>query len=508
MWFPLADPRFAASTTFEVSRRRILVVPSGAVLAATKGRRRAPLPLDPLYPPQKGWGLQLQAGRKRASPTRLVGCRCSRQAPHRSTPAMHLKTLLRRVHPVKSFVYEDARIVEDSSQPNGLRIEVPMRERKGCTATCSGCGRRAPVHDRLAERRFDFVPLWGLAVALVYALRRVSCPRCGVKVEWVPWIRPGSKSPTTLAMEGFLAAWAKQLSWQRVSSIFRVSWDRVHSAVKAAVEYGLTHRDLSNVRSIGVDELARAKGHVYATLVYQIDSGARRLLFVSKGRTEDSLRKFCDAMGKEVCGGIRFVCSDMWKAYLNVIQERLGHAVHVLDRFHIMATVSKAIDEVRAEEARRLKAEGCEVLKHTRWLFLKRGWNLTREQRATLSGLVGLRLRTVRAWALKESLNLVWTFKGPKGGGRMLDMWCRSAMRSRLEPMKRVARSLREHRELILNWFRAKGAISAAIAEGKNNRAKVRCRMAYGYRTYDALQVALYHELGELPQPKQHHRFV
>lgn len=421
---------------------------------------------------------------------------------------MHLKTVLRLVHPVKSFVYQDVRLVEDSSEPNGCRFEVIMRDRKGRSATCSGCGGRAPVHDRLAERRFDFVPLWGIAVALLYALRRVNCPRCGVKVEWVPWIRPGSKSPTTLAMESFLATWAKRLSWQRVSTIFRVSWDRVHSAVKAAVEHGLAHRDLSNVRSIGVDELARAKGQVYATLVYQIDRGARRLLFVSQGRTEESLRKFCDAMGEKVCGRIRFVCSDMWKAYLNVIRERLSHAVHVLDRFHIMATVSKAIDAVRAEEAKRLKAQGCEVLKRSRWLFLKRPWRLSDKQDARLRDLVRLDLKTVRAWSLKESLNLVWTFKGPKGGGHMLDIWCRSAMRSRLEPMKKVARSLRKHRELILNWFRAKGEISAAIAEGKNNRAKVRCRMAYGYRTYDALEVALYHELGELPEPKCFHRFA
>lgn len=421
---------------------------------------------------------------------------------------MQLKTLLRRVHPVKSFVYEDTQFVEDSSQPNGFRIDVRVRARKGRLAVCSECGRRAPIHDHLGERRFDFVPLWGVAVFFLYVMRRVRCPRCGVKVEHVPWIRPGSKSPTTIAMEHFLATWAKHLSWQRVSATFHVSWDRVYSAVKAAVEYGLAHRDLSNVVSIGVDELARAKGHVYATLVYQIDAGARRLLFVSKDRTEASLKSFCDAMGKEVCSRIRFVCSDMWKPYLNVIRERLSHAVHVLDRFHIMANVSKAIDEVRAEEAKRLKAQGCEALKHSRWLFLKRPSRLTKKQDAKLRDIVRLDLKTVRAWSLKESLNLVWTFRGAKGGGHMLDVWCRSAMRSRLEPMKRVARSLRTHRELILNWFRAKGQISAAIAEGKNNRAKVRCRMAYGYRTYDAMEVALYHELGELPQPKCFHRFA
>jgi transposase len=320
---------------------------------------------------------------------------------------MHRKTLLRRVHPVKSFVYGSDEIVEDSSQPNGFRVEVRVRARKGRMAICSECGCRAPVHDRQTERRFDFVPLWGVAVFLLYVMRRVRCPRCGVKVEHVPWIRPNSKSPTTIAMEHFPATWAKHLSWQRVSEIFHVSWDRVHSAVKAAVEHGLAHRDPSNVVSIGVDELARAKGHVYATLVYQIDAGVRRLLFVSKDRTEASLTQFCDAMGEAVCSRIRFVCSDMWKPYLNVIRERLSHAVHVLDRFHIMATVSEAIDELRAEEAKRLKAQGCEALKHSRRLFLKRPSRLTKKQDARLRDIVRLDLKTVRAWSLKESLNLV-----------------------------------------------------------------------------------------------------
>lgn len=112
------------------------------------------------------------------------------------------------------------------------------RARKGRLALCSECGGRAPIHDHLGERRFDFVPLWGVAVLLLYVMRRVRCPRCGVKVEDVPWIRPGSKSPTTIAMEHFLATWANHLSRQRVSAIFHVSWDRVYSAVKAAVEYG------------------------------------------------------------------------------------------------------------------------------------------------------------------------------------------------------------------------------------------------------------------------------
>lgn len=427
---------------------------------------------------------------------------------HRSPPAMHLKTLLRRVHPVKGFVYEKCRLLDAPDCPNGMRLVVEVRPRRSETAVCCGCGRRRPIHDRLSPRCFEFVPIWGIAVVLLYTMRRVRCSCCGVRVEWVPWIAPGSKSSMTLAMERFLATWAKRLSWKQVASVFHVSWDRVLSSVRTAVEYGLRHRDLGGIKAIGVDELSRRKGQVYATMVYQIDRGRERLLFMSEGRERSSLAQFCDAMGAEVCQGMEFVCSDMWKAYLTVIRERLGRAVHVLDRFHIMANVNKAIDEVRAEEARRLKAMGRPVLKHTRWLFLKGMFRLRQDQRHRLSQLLKLNLRTVRAWAFKEALNVLWTYRHPKWAGRFLDRWCSAVMRSRLEPMKRIARSLRDHRELILNWFRARGTISAAIAEGKNNRAKVRSRTAYGYRTFAVMQVALYHELGELPEPPMLHRFA
>ena len=119
---------------------------------------------------------------------------------------MLMKTLLNRVHPVKGFVYQSQRLVADSTQPNGVRMEVDLRARGGSKAACSGCGKRCPSYDRLPKRGFDFVPLWGIAVVVLYALRRVDCPGCGVKVELVPWCEPGCKSPTTISLRVFLRA--------------------------------------------------------------------------------------------------------------------------------------------------------------------------------------------------------------------------------------------------------------------------------------------------------------
>lgn len=198
----------------------------------------------------------------------------------------------------------------------------------------------------------------------------------------------------------------------------------------------------------------------------------------------------------------------MWQPYLKVIARKASGAIQVLDRFHIMAHLSKAIDEVRAKEAKNLKAGGYEpVLKGLRFCLLKRPENLTDGQEIKLAELLRYNLRTVRAYLLKEDFQFFWNYVSPFWAGKYLDQWCTRAMRSKLEPMKRVARMLRNHRPLLLNWFRARGDISAASVEGLNNKLKVTTRKAYGFRTFRALEIALYHSLGQLPEPNFTHRF-
>lgn len=198
----------------------------------------------------------------------------------------------------------------------------------------------------------------------------------------------------------------------------------------------------------------------------------------------------------------------MWKPYLKVLAKKAGQAIHVLDRFHIAMHMNKAIDEVRAKEARELKAAGHEaVLTHSRWCLLKRPENLTAKQEIKLASLLSYNLKVVRSYLLKEHFQFFWEYRSPDRAGAFLDVWCRAVMRSRIEPMKKVARMLRSHRELLLNWFRAKGAISAATTEGFNNRLKLTTRKSYGFRTFGAAEVALYHTLGALPEPESTHRF-
>ena len=423
---------------------------------------------------------------------------------------MQLKTLLNTVHPVKGFVYGKIRRVEDARACNRMRIEVQVLSRKGSRGVCSGCGKACVTYDHLPERHFDFVPLWGIAVMLVYAMRRVNCPKCGVKVEQTPWCEAAGKSPMTTALAVFLARWARLLSWRQTAVCFGFSWDRVYRAVSQVVEYGLKHRDLSGIGAIGVDEVAYAKGHKYLTLVYQLDGSCRRLLHVSPGRSLKSLLSFFRMLKKakvDYARTIRFVCSDMWRAYLTVIAKKLPAALHILDRYHIVANLGKALDQVRAEEAKALKKQGWDVLKRSRWLLLRRRKRLTGKQRFKLRQILQWDLRTVRAYLLVEGLQAMWEYRSPSHAAQFLDAWCRRAMRSRLEPIKKSARSLRQHRELILNWFRAKKQYNSGIVEGLNLQVKLRFRKAFGFRTLKAVEIALYHQLGHLPEPELAHRF-
>jgi transposase len=410
-----------------------------------------------------------------------------------------IKTLLNRCHHFSGFVYGDAQLTEDT-------LFVELRPRKGGRPECSGCKSKGSIYDTARNaREFEFIPIWGFTVVLLYLMRRVDCEKCGVKVESVPWAE--GKNRTCNAYRLFLAKWAKSLSWTEVGRTFRTNWGVVHRAVEWVVAYGLSQRCLDGVTAIGVDEIFTGQKEKYLTVVYQIDKGSRRLLWVARERTKKSFSSFFDMLGEERSRGIQFVASDMWKPYLSVTKARAVNALNVLDRFHICKKLGEAVDKVRATEARKLAREGYEpVLKHARWCFLKREKNLTRKQKLKLNDVLKYDLRSVRAYLLRQSFEHFWTYKSAWWANWFLDQWCAQAMRSQLEPMKKVVKMLRAHRELLMNWFHAKGEISSGAVEGLNTNAKLAIRKARGFRTYEVMETALYHQMGRLPEPQLTHR--
>ena len=416
---------------------------------------------------------------------------------------MQLKTILNHIEKHQGFVYKKVNFHKKGEQ---MELEVHIQPRRNSRAVCSGCGAKQPGYDTLPERRFEYVPFWGILVYFVYVMRRVNCPQCGIKVEQVPWAQGKRSITTTYAW--FLARWAKRMSWSEVASAFRTSWHIVYSAVEMAVNWGREHRTLDGITAIGVDEMQWGKGHHYVTVVYQINQNCKRLLWIGEKRTAKTLLRFFRWLGPEHSKQLEFICSDMWKAYLKVIAKKASQAIHVLDRFHIMAHMNKAIDDVRANESKELVRQGYDpVLKKSRWLLLKRPEHLSDKQQASLTELLQYNLKAVKSYLLKEQFQFFWEYISPYWAGVFLDKWCSRVMRSRIEPMKKVAGMLRSHHDLILNWFRAQKEFSSGIVEGFNAKAKLTTRKAYGFREFKTLELALYHNLGNLPEPELAHKY-
>jgi len=413
-----------------------------------------------------------------------------------------LKSILNDVQPIKGFVYESVRY----STVMADTIEVAVVPRRGSYPRCSGCGEVRSTYDHApAPRVWILPPLFKFALVLLYTMRRVKCPTCGVVVEKVPWA--SGKHSLCDGFRLLLARWARKLSWDEVAESFRVSWADVYASVQWVVDYGLKHRVLENIHAIGIDEICVRVGRVFWTLIYQIDAHLTRLLWVGHDRSEATLLAGLHSLGESVCAGIGYVCSDMWAPYLAAVKSHL-EALHILDRFHIRQQLNKAVDEVRRDEARALAQAGLvQRLKKLRWALLKNRKNWTPSERRRMKDLAQSGLASIRAYWLVAAFEHFWGYVSPTWAGKFLDGWCRRVRRSRLEPLQRVAASLSEHHEVLLNYFRAKKAISGGVIEGLNNKVKVTFRKSYGFRTDKAREIALFHVLGKLPEPQIIHGF-
>jgi len=409
---------------------------------------------------------------------------------------MLVKSIARKTLGIKDHVIK--KVVEEDES---LMIHLDLRRRR--KLPCSTCKTPGRVRDRLKPRTWKHVPLWGIAVFLVYAPARVDCHVCGkIRVEDIPFSK--GKCRTTTAMQSFLAAWCKLLAWDVVAQQFGVHWNTVAAAVRHAVAYGLAHRSLEGVRCIGIDELSRKKGHVYVTNVY--DLVGKRLLWSGAGRSKETLKEFFKEHGKVLKDGVKGVCCDMWQPYIDMVTEHLPDATLVFDKFHITQHLLQAVDQVRRDEARELKKTNPELLKRSRFIWLKNPENLTDKQRSRLGHLEKLNLRCNRAYLLKESFREFWEYQRKGWARRFLKKWFWWATHSRLKPMRDFAWMLRRHEEGILNYFDLR--ISNGAVEGMNNKAKVVSHRCYGFRTADNYITALYHALGDLPEPEMVHRFL
>jgi transposase len=359
---------------------------------------------------------------------------------------------------------------------------------------CGHCGGETRMtRGRRRERRWKDLSLRDKAFWIVYRPFRVFCPRCGLRVEKVPWARRWER--VTQALAQAIALLAKKLSFKEVAEYFGLDWKVVATVVKRVVEEGLKLRKVKTLHILGIDEVSRKKGHRYLTLVYDLKRG--KLLWVGLDRKQETLDEFFRWLGKRRARTLRAICLDMWAPYLASVQHHAPQATLVFDRFHVVQHLNRAIDEVRRAEVRRLAHQEGIDLKKTRFILLKNPWNLTPKEHRRLSYLLKLNLPIVRAYYLKEEFQRFWDYLQEKRAQAHLKQWFWWATHSRLQPIIEFARLVKDHLTGLLAWTKLR--ISNGALEGMNNKIKLVSHRSFGFRNPQFFMTAIYHCCADLP---------
>ena len=369
------------------------------------------------------------------------------------------------------------------------RLDIKLDFKSGARFACPECNAAdCPVHDT-AEKTWRHLDFFQHQAFLTARTPRITCTKCGVRLVTVPWARPGSGF--TLLFEGFAMALAMHLPIAVAAGFLKVTDQRLWRVVFHYVEAAVARMDLAGVKRVCIDETAAKRGQDYITLVVDIDG--RRVVFVADGRSADTVRQFADHL--EDRGGdasrIKQACIDMSPAFISGVGENLTEAEITFDRFHVMKLIGDAVDEVRRTE---VKARP--ELRGTRYVWTKNAPNLTAKQSAMLDALASTNLKTARAWRMRLAFQDIYAQPTRGWGELFLGKWISWARRSRLEPMKAVARTMEKHREGILAWFDSR--ISNGLIEGINSLVQAAKAKARGYRNSKTLKAVTYMVAGKL----------
>jgi len=382
--------------------------------------------------------------------------------------------------------------VEYSVEEQEVHVYLTDSGHKGYP--CPECGRQCPVHDHQPERIWRHLATMQMSTLLHAPVPRIKCDECGVKVVNFPW--SGKHSRFTLMFESWAVEVLKTCSKSDASDLLRTSWDEADGLMARAVRRGLARREEKVNEGIAIDETSSKRGHNYLTIVTSHDDGA--VQFVAEGRKEDSLDEYYETLSEPQKKGIKAISMDMWLPYINSTKNHISDADNkiVFDKFHVMRLANESVDKVRRWEHGLLLADGDDTLKRTKYLWLYNPDNMSDDNRHTFRELRKLDLKVSRAWAIKESLRRLWKYKYIGAARNYFRRWYFWATHSRLQPVIKVAKTIKQHLENILLF--CKYPVTNALGEAVNAKIQHVKRMARGFRNIQSFKYAIYFHCGKL----------
>jgi transposase len=356
------------------------------------------------------------------------------------------------------------------------RLDVKISFQRGATFACPVCGTAAPVHDT-SEKTWRHLNFFQFEAYLTARVPRVKCPNAehGVKQVPVPWARAGSGF--TLLFEALLMTLVREMPVNAAAALLGEHDTRIWRVIDHYVQEARGRADHAGVCRVGMDETSAKRGQDYISLFFDMDK--RRLLFATEGRDHETVTAFTEDLTTH--GGdpekITAASLDMSKAFIKGVTEALPNATITFDPFHLIKLMNDALSTVRAEEANLYP----DLMRGSRFALLKNPENLNEKQHEALVRVCSTKLQTTRAYGIKLALQDVYCAATRQEGEARLKRWYSWAIRSRIEPVKTVARTVKNHWEGILSWFDSH--LSNGFIEATNGLVQAAKRRARGYRS-------------------------
>lgn len=360
---------------------------------------------------------------------------------------------------------------------------------------CPDCETESPLYDHQEERVWRHLDTMQYTTLLHARPPRVNCAEHGVRAVRLPWAEPQSRF--TLLFERFAIEVLLQTSVEAAARLLRLSWDEAWAIQQRAVERGLGKKKTVPPTYIGIDEKAFRSGQgSYMTLICDLERG--NVEWVAPDRTAASVGAYFEQFTADQRGAIQGLAMDMWRAYAKAVSEYVPGAENkiIYDRFHIMQEINRALDEVRKAEHRQLRKEGKDLLTGTKYWWLQSLEKVSARVRTEFAQLRRIKLKTARAWALKESLRHLWDYRSPRHAEAFWKRWYLWASHSRLPQVIRAAKKLKKHERKLLNYFTHR--ITNAMSESINGRIERLKRIANGYRNPHNFRIAILFRHGGL----------
>ena len=374
------------------------------------------------------------------------------------------------------------------------RVDVFAEHASQVEWACPECGRKLGLYDHSDERAWRHLDSCQFETYLHARPPRIRCPEHGVRQVRLPWAE--DRARFTAMFERLAIDVLREMDVAGAMRVLGISWDEAWHILERAVRRGLLAKKQRSCRLIGVDETAAARGHKYITVVCDLEHGT--VEYVGEDRRWESLATYYAGLTDEQLTSIEAVAMDMWDPYIKATRERVPDWENkvVFDRFHVMQQLGDAVDTVRKEEHRALKAVGDDSLTGSKYAWLYSNENRPERYEEKFAALQAMNLKTGRAWALKENLRELWSYKRRSSAERHWKHWYRWATHSRLKPILKAAKTVKLHLQNILTFFTHR--ITNALSESLNGKIQRLKRAAHGYRNVENFKTAIFFHCGGL----------